>query len=113
MRARASIKRKLGEIDETLADWSLLTADAEKRLLNAMSKFAEVLERAAEEYKPNLVCTYLYNLTKDYSRFFNECPIRQAETEALKVTRALLNDAFGLLLQQGLLLLGIRTVDRI
>lgn len=108
-----SILRKLGDFDASLADWSLLTHESEKNLLNGMSKFHEVLARAAEEYKPNLVCTYLYSLTKDYSRFFADCPIKKAETEALQASRALLNDAFGRLLGQGLALLGIRTLDRI
>ncbi|CAM2008140.1 arginine--tRNA ligase domain-containing protein [Acanthopleuribacter pedis] len=108
-----SIKRKLGEQDGSLADWALLTHEAEKRLLSGMSKFHEVVARAAEDFKPNVVCTYLYSLAKDYSRFFSECPIKQAESEALRVTRAQLNDAFGLLLGKGLALLGIRTLERI
>ena len=107
--------RELGHASGTLtdlADWSLLTHEAERLLLNRMSKFPETVDRARREYKPNLICYYLYQLCKDFSRMYDHCSVLHAESEALKMTRALLVDAFGKLLQQGLALLGIQTLER-
>jgi arginyl-tRNA synthetase len=54
---------------------------------------------------PSLLGTYLYNLSKAFSRFYHDCPILQAETPALSASRLdlsravlkVLKDAFNLI----------------
>ena len=107
-----NILRKAGEWDQGLADWGLLNHEKEEALLNLLSKFPEVAQRAAAEYRPQVICLYLYELTRDFSRFYDNCPVLKAESEALKVSRLMLVDAAGRLIQKGLELLGIQTLDR-
>lgn len=107
-----SIMRELGDFDTSIADWSALNHESEQDLLNRMSKFHEMMERAGREHRPYVVCQYLYALCRDFSRFFGACSVLHAETPELKAARAQLVDGFGRLLQQGLANLGIQTLER-
>lgn len=106
-----SILREVGEI-KPIVQWELLTHETEAALLNRMSKFPEVASRACRDFRPNVICHYLYQLCKDFSRMYDQCSVMRAESEALRATRASLVDAFGLLLKKGLSLLGIETLER-
>ena len=107
-----SILRKAGDWDASLADWALLGEDAEQQLLSHMARFHEVVESACENYRPQWLCIYLYQLAKNISRFYDECPVLKAGSPALMATRLQLVDAAGQLLSRGLSLLGIQTIER-
>ncbi len=107
-----SILRELGDFNRGLADWALLTHETEQALLTQMAKFPETLDRVCAECRPQWLCIYLFDLAKAFSRMYDNCPVLRAETEALKTTRALLVDAAGRLIQKGLALLGVQTLER-
>ena len=48
-----------------------------------------MLEAVAEEYRPNFVCNYLYDLAGHFSRFFENCPVLKAEPN-LRASRLVL-----------------------
>jgi arginyl-tRNA synthetase len=75
-------------------------------------RFCESLEAAAAEYKPNLITSYLWDLAKAYSGFYDSCPVLKAETPALRQSRLLLCDLTGRVIRAGLDLLGIGTIER-
>lgn len=105
-----SLIRKLGPVNgknDGEVNWSLLIHPTEKNLMQAMMNFHSVALNAAENYKPHLVCTYLYDLAKRFNVFYHDCSIGQAETEELKRARLALSQATCLVLKQGLGLLGI------
>jgi arginyl-tRNA synthetase len=108
-----SILRKAKGYDEALADWSLLAHEHEQTLLTALAKFPEVAERACHDYRPQWLCIYLYDLARDFSRMYENCPVLQAETPALRATRLMLVDAAGRAIRKGLALLGIETLERL
>lgn len=66
----------------------------------------DALQRAEEEFKPNHIANYLYELTQLYNTMYNALPILKAEDEA-RMTRLALTNATGLVLKEGLALLGI------
>ena len=78
-----------------------------KHLLN----FGLVLEAAAEEYRPNFLCNYLYELASHFARFFENCPVLKAEP-AERASRLILCDLTAKVLKQGLELLGIETLEQ-
>jgi arginyl-tRNA synthetase len=84
----------------------------ERALALQLMRFADALCAAAEEYKPNQVTAYLWDLAKTYSSFFQNCPVLRAETPALRASRLLLCDLTARVIRKGLDLLGIRTVER-
>jgi arginyl-tRNA synthetase len=47
-----------------------------------------------------------------FSTFYDKCPVLKAETPELRRSRLLLTDLTGRVIQVGLSLLGIRTIER-
>jgi arginyl-tRNA synthetase len=84
----------------------------ERALAVQLLRFGDALDAAAAEYKPNLVTAYLWDLAKAYSGFFTNCPVLKAPTPELRQSRLLLCDLTARVIQKGLDLLGIRTVER-
>jgi len=75
-------------------------------------RFEEALLAAAADYRPSQITGYLWDLAKSYSGFFQNCPVLKAETPPLQQSRLLLCDLTARVIQRGLGLLGIRTVER-
>jgi arginyl-tRNA synthetase len=75
-------------------------------------RFAETLEAAAAEYRPNLIANYLFTLAETFTTFYNACPVLKAESDSLRTSRLLLCDLTARTLRQGLNLLGIRVVEQ-
>src|SRR5579862_2930156 len=75
-----SIFRK-GNVDKS--SWSAakatLNEPQELTLAKHLLNFGIVLEAAAEEYRPNYLCNYLYELAGNFMRFFESCPVLKAE----------------------------------
>ncbi len=84
----------------------------ERVLAVLLLRFPEALEAAAADFRPNLITAYLWELANAYSGFFQNCPVLKAETEGLKRGRLLLCDLTARIIQKGLDLLGIQTVER-
>jgi arginyl-tRNA synthetase len=84
----------------------------ERALGLALLRLGEALAIGAAEYQPSAITTYLWDLAKSYSGFFQNCPVLKAETPALRDSRLLLCDLTARVIQRGLDLLGIRTVER-
>ncbi len=93
-------------------DGSLLIHPAEIKLMQHLMNFNIQILLSAENYKPASLCTYLYETAKKFNVFYHECSISQAETVDLKKSRLALATATGLILKQGLALLGIPVPER-
>jgi arginyl-tRNA synthetase len=88
-----------------------LTAPEERGLGRHLMDFGLVLESVAEEYRPNYLCNYLYDLSGHFSRFYEACPVLKAE-EPARTGRLALCDLTGRVLRQGLEVLGIETLEQ-
>lgn len=85
---------------------------AEQKLLHLFPLFSEYVEQATLEYKPNILCSYLFELARAFSGFYNEVPVVNAPTQELKTSRLQLVQAFGQIMENGLHLLGIATFKK-
>ena len=87
----ASILRKAQDsgvkLNSTKEAVSLLTAPEEWELIRALGNFPEVISKAAENLDPSAVCAYLYDTSKLFSKFYQNCPILNSEDEVLKGAR--------------------------
>jgi arginyl-tRNA synthetase len=90
----------------------VLAAPEEFVLAKHLLNFGLTLEAVAEEYRPNYLCNYLFELAVHFSRFFENCPVLKAETEAMRASRLALCDLTARVLKQGLETLGITTVEQ-
>lgn len=104
-------KEKITFKDAKDADFSALSSESEKELCKKLSDFPAVCEKAAAEYKPFLLPKYLLELSKDFSAFYNECPIIKAEKETRKA-RILLLESARTVFKKGLELCGIEVLER-
>ncbi|MBN1169207.1 arginine--tRNA ligase, partial [Candidatus Woesebacteria bacterium] len=86
--------------------------DKESALIRAFIHFPEVVQSAAENYSPNLLCNYLYDLAQRYNTFYNAHRIINADDEKVRVFRIALSEAAGQILKNGLNLLGIKAPER-
>ncbi len=106
-----SIGRQVGAASAE-ADLTTLQHPNEKRLLRHMLDFNQVVWSAGEQFKPSLIAHALFELAKDFSRAYNTCPVKQAETPELREARLLLFHCVAETLKQGLALLGITPPER-
>jgi arginyl-tRNA synthetase len=65
-----------------------------------------------DNYRPSLICNYLYDLAKLFSQFYAECSIGYAESPDLQKERLYLSYATALVLKNGLELLGIPVPEK-
>ncbi|MFT7131576.1 MAG: arginyl-tRNA synthetase [Cyclobacteriaceae bacterium] len=74
-------------------------------------QFSEMLEAVTEDYQANILCSYLFELAGLFMSFYEACPILKAEPDVSN-SRLMLADLTARVLQQGLELLGIETVEQ-
>ena len=108
-----SIKRKAAEQNIVCNHDApiVLKSELEKSLAALTLRFPEIVIKAAESYRPNLVADYLFELAQKFSSFYNAMPILKEEGEILN-SRLMLIDKTAITLKRGLDLLGIKTIDR-
>ncbi len=91
---------------------SVMLADpAEADLAKFILRFPEAIELATEDYRPNFICSYLYELAGKFSVFYERCPVLKAE-EPARASRLLLCQLTAEVLRRGLDLLGIETIEQ-
>jgi arginyl-tRNA synthetase len=112
-----SIERKAaGKVDIQNELSSLTTlafsAPEEKELTKLLIRYNQAIFTAAKECRPNYLTAYLYDLSQAFSRFYNACPVLQAEA-AQRPLRLLLCDLTARTIRHGLdRLLGIEVVEQ-
>ena len=89
-----------------------LAAPEELAVARHLLNFGLTLEAVADEYRPNFLCNYLFELAVHFSRFFENCPVLKAEDAATRDSRLALCDLTARVLKQGLETLGIETVEQ-
>lgn len=108
--ARASRILEKEEPDVTQIEFEELTKE-ERNLLELLARFPDVLEKAAESYKPNIVANSVFDIAKAFNEFYHTCPVLQAEEKTKKARLALVL-ATRIVLRKGLELLGIKAPER-
>ena len=80
-----------------------LTAD-ERSLVLKLSRYSEVVNQAITELSPHLMCTYLYDTTQAFNRFYESNRVIGDDREAVRLGLVTL---YADRLRDGLQLLGI------
>jgi arginyl-tRNA synthetase len=88
-----------------------LSAPEEITLAKFLLNFGLTLEAVAEEFRPNFLCAYLYELAGKFTSFYENCPVLKAD-DATRNSRLLLCDLTARVLKQGLDVLGIEVVEQ-
>ncbi|MGB2936716.1 MAG: arginine--tRNA ligase [Phycisphaerae bacterium] len=109
-----SIFRKGGhEAEARHRDDSALRLEAPEELTlgKMLLRFPETLDRALEDYRPNILAAYLYDLAQTFTSFYEACPVLKSP-EPVRADRLKLCDLTARTIRCGLGLLGIETADR-
>jgi arginyl-tRNA synthetase len=105
-----SIFRKAGE--EFVAPENIALAAAEERnLALKLSQFAEVVPAVLNDFRPNLLANYLYELANAFHAFYEACPVLKSD-EPARSSRLALSELTARVLAKGLDLLGIKVPER-
>jgi arginyl-tRNA synthetase len=88
-----------------------LSAPEEIALAKHLLNFGQPLEAAADEYRPNFLCNYLYDLAGKFTSFYENCPVLKSEGST-RASRLVLCDLTAKVLKQGLTVLGIETLEQ-
>jgi len=107
----AGIARKGGDLDAASSGGLQFSEPQEWALVRELLKFDAVIAEVEEELLPNRLCTYLFELSQVFNRFYDQVPVLKAEPEALPSRLALCRLTADTL-KLGLGLLGIPTLDR-
>ena len=99
--------------DTNLAECSInIEHELERRISIKISRFPAAVRAAADNYRPNILADYLYELAQIYSSFYQNVPFLKAD-EGIRESRIRISRATASTLKQGLELLGIETPERI
>jgi arginyl-tRNA synthetase len=90
----------------------ILEHPMERALALSLLRFENALEEVLVDYRPNQLTTYLYDVATQFSRFYQQCKVLEAESDGARHTRLVLCDLTGRTIKLGLSLLGIGVVDR-
>jgi len=89
-----------------------LSAPEEITLAKHLLNFGITLEAVAEEFRPNYLCNYLFELAGKFTSFYENCPVLKADDAATRDSRLALCDLTARVLKAGLETLGIETVEQ-
>lgn len=92
-------------------DPRIALARPERALALQLDGFAATLTDVASELEPHRLCTYLYELARAFTAFYEECPVLKAEP-TIRANRLALCQLTARTLHDGLELLGIKAPGR-
>ncbi len=105
-----SIFRKAGEPANPSAKIEITDA-AERALAIKLLQYAETLPVVLEDFRPNILANYLYELANVFHSFYEACPVLKAAA-AQRASRLALCDISARTIKAGLGLLGIEVPER-
>jgi arginyl-tRNA synthetase len=88
-------------------NFSLLISDPEWELVKTLAFYPSAVAQSAAALDPSGLASYLYELSKCFSRFYHECPILNCGTKALSEARLELSRAVMLVLKDAFYLVCI------
>jgi len=107
----SSMLRKFEERREKFQDGSYvstaLSLPEEWEIAKSLAQFPDIVATAASELNPSVVAAHLFELCKNFSRYYQDHPVLRNEDSNLVVSRIALVRAVLYVLRNGLSLLGI------
>jgi arginyl-tRNA synthetase len=105
-----SIFRKAGEAFVPAKEL-VLGAPEEKTLALRLCQFGEIVPTVLNDFRPNVLANYLFELANSFHGFYEACPVLKSE-EPARSSRLALCELTARTLAKGLELLGIKVPER-
>ena len=113
--AQVAVNAKSVNVDHSMFDPALLNHATETDLLAKLGELPRLVAQSAEFREPHRIARYLEEVAGSYHRWYDNCrviPLSDKPVEAIHSTRLWLNDAAGVVLRNGLGLLGVSAPER-
>jgi arginyl-tRNA synthetase len=112
----ASILRKADQIGVDYSGAGFEGLDklepAERDLIVVLNEFEKKIIAAGEEYSPSVLAQYLFDLAKEYNRFYAELSIFHENDPKVQSFRVAISAITAKTIRKGMQLLGIKVPDR-
>ena len=95
----------------TKTDIGLLTEKNEFEIVKHLEKFSLIIEQSAKDFKPSIIARYLIELAQMFNEFYHANQILSTDNTELMTARLYLIYNIRTVLKNGLMLLGIETVE--
>jgi arginyl-tRNA synthetase len=105
-----SIFRKLESAWQPPATLSL-SDPAEITLAKKLIQFGETVPQVLDDFRPNILANYLFELANTFHAFYEACPVLKSE-EPARSTRLAVSHLTAQILHKGLELMGIRVPEK-
>jgi arginyl-tRNA synthetase len=113
VRTNSLLKKSAVDIASLNKDYSnYATGEYETNLLRWLYRFPEIVKKSADEFAPNMLSDYLFDVCRRYNAFYNNDAILTAATPEAKDFRLLLTYVVGIVLKKGLWILGIDSPEK-
>jgi arginyl-tRNA synthetase len=86
--------------------------DAEWKIINLMEELPHVISRALELLKPDTIANYAFSLASAFHKFYDACPVLQAEDKESLETRIAIVHSFAKSLESLFEVMGIDTLEK-
>lgn len=80
----------------------------ESVLIKKLNSYSEMVEKAYKQLAPNVVATYVYELSQVFNEFYHECPVMCSNQDKFRLE---LVKSFKIVMEKALNLLGIEFLD--
>ena len=109
--AHARICRVLEKLAGDGAKAGEYAEESERALIRKIAEYPEIINEAAAEYSPFRLTKYIYELAQIYHKFYDSCPIKDAESD-IRSARLALCGACRIVLKNVLTLLKIDAPEK-
>ncbi len=109
----ASILRKANQLSAVDQAYNYETLhETEKNVIILLDEFPEKIRMAAKEYSPHVIAQYVYDLVKEYNRFYAEVSIFNESNNDALYFRITFSRVVAETIKSGMGLLGIQVPER-
>ena len=95
----------------SVATGLVLTNPAEINLAKRLCQFAEIVPQVLNDFRPNILANYLFEVANSFHTFYEACPVLKSD-EPARSSRLALCDLTAQVLCRGLDLLGIKVPEK-
>ena len=111
-RLKTMINSAGDETDSEELDLTVLTHEMERNLALSILSFTGATARAARDFNPSVIASFLIEFVRDLNRFYDRCPVLKEDDLGIRKARLELCRAAVEVLGRGAQLLGMPLLDR-
>ncbi|MDR2083830.1 MAG: arginine--tRNA ligase [Bacteroidales bacterium] len=86
--------------------------DIELAIIKTLHDYPNILNKAADDLSPAIIANYIYELAKQYNKFYQEVNVLKEDDNELKIMRLKLSKFVANVIKNGMKLLGIEVPER-